>query len=234
MGFHAVPTKPCPVCGTKVKLENLERHVARVHPRAKVSVDLTPEEKRSVEATRTPGRTPSRTRERRLFLSAIVIVLVVLLAALAAQQFAKPSNTGSPAPDFTLTTVDGAPLTLSEFRGRPVLLEFMSTTCEFCQRFVDDTLVPLHRDYPSLVILSIDINREGDDLATGNARIQAFRATHNATWLYALDVTRGVSTTYSITGTPTHFVIDRDGKIHHRTDGYETYDAVLPFVTAVL
>lgn len=226
-------TKPCPVCGANVKVENLERHVSRVHPRAGVSVELTPEERRSVETKRKRGGLPSRTAERRLFLSVLVVIVAVLLVVVAIQELGKAPSTGTPAPNFTLTTVDGASVSLSEFRGRPVLLEFMSTTCEWCQRFVAETLVPLHAAVPDVVLLSIDINRQADNLATGNARIQAFRTTYGSTWLYALDVA-GVANRYSVAVTPTHFVIDRQGNIHERSDGFETYDALLPVITAVL
>ena len=44
-----------------------------------------------------------------------------------------PAAVRSPAPDFTLTDVQGKKLTLSQYRGRVVLLDFWATTCGGCK-----------------------------------------------------------------------------------------------------
>lgn len=67
--------RQCPACGAKVKLENLERHVTRVHPREHVSLDLTGQDRNSLRQLRQPRlRIPLKR-------STVVVVAVVLLAA---------------------------------------------------------------------------------------------------------------------------------------------------------
>src|SRR2546422_10980221 len=50
--------RDCPVCHASVKLENLERHVANVHPRQKPSLAISADERRIIREKRsisTPG-----------------------------------------------------------------------------------------------------------------------------------------------------------------------------------
>ena len=215
----------CPECGASVKLSNLAAHYARQHPRAARPLDLGAEEKRAVREDQRRRRTVRSAREARFFLiAAIVVVAIVALAV--ALPYLTLGPVGRPAPDFQLSTSTGGSMVLSQFRGRVVLLDFMSTTCPYCQAFTTDALVPLGQRYAGrLVLLSIDINRQGDDLATGNARIEQFRTTYGGTWTYALD-TAGVTRLYGVTATPTHFIIDKAGVLRDVHAGLEALDAV--------
>jgi len=48
----------------------------------------------------------------------------ILLAACDNNSTAKTISVGNPAPDFTLTSSDGTPVSLSKYKGQPVLLFF--------------------------------------------------------------------------------------------------------------
>ncbi len=218
--------RKCPECGVSVKLENLASHYERQHPRARVPDELTEEATKATRVAKATGRPRRATTasERRLYLVGAVIVVIIVVAAIVVQSLGS-GLVGKLAPDFTLSASDGSGnVDLARYRGRVVLLDFMATTCEFCQVFTRDTLVPMHSgaDGSKFVILSIDINKEGDTLTTGNPRIERFKTDYSATWTYALD-TKGVSTNpYGVRGTPTHYIIDKDGIIRDYSQGAES------------
>ncbi len=211
----------CPECGVYVKLENLPGHYDKQHPRLEVPEPLTEEVARASRPR--PPATLSTRRERRRYLAAAIIVLIVVLAAVLLQFVQWPR----PGTDIGIPS-DCGPFRLSDHRGQVVLLDFMSTSCSHCQAFTRDTLVPLHGQYGSrFVLFSIDVNRENNNTADGNARIARFKTDYGATWCYALDVDHAIAQSYGVGGTPTHFVIDKDGRIVDQHAGEESLGTVV-------
>lgn len=124
---------------------------------------------------------------------------------IAGQSTGSALTVGSAAPDFELTTLDGDTITLSQFRGSPVLLELGATWCPDCQ----DTaprLQELHETYSDLVVLSVDSE---EDAGT----VQAFADEYGLTYPIALDSDGAVADLYHIWAIPTLFFIDSDGII---------------------
>jgi cytochrome oxidase Cu insertion factor (SCO1/SenC/PrrC family) len=223
-------TKPCPACGARVKLENIERHLRSVHPGEDVSVALAPEERAVVAAARRGPPRPLSRRERKTLLVALVVVLAFALS-LAFVPSLLPS--GAPG-DFVLRSTDGRTVRLSDLRGQVVFLDFFSTTCPACRRFTTEVLVDLYGTYGSRVaFVSIDVNAPGETTAVGNERIEAFRDATGATWTYCLD-TAGVSRAWGVTATPTTYVVDRNGALAYHHAGYEDAPALAAVLEDVL
>lgn len=104
-----------------------------------------------------------------------------------------PIATGQPAPDFTLDTTAGTPLTLSSFRGtQSVLLAFFplafTSTCtaELC-RFTDDYAAFASR---GVVVVPISVDAVPS--------FKAFKAQHHIGVDLASDFKRGVSRAYGV------------------------------------
>jgi glutathione peroxidase len=76
--------------------------------------------------------------------------------------------------DFELTTIDGQPLALSGFRGRPLLLVNTASACGFTPQF--EGLEALHRRFgpQGLVVLGFPCNQFGRQDPGTNAEIGAF------------------------------------------------------------
>ncbi len=217
--------RKCPECGVSVKVENLPAHYEKLHPRAEVPeavVEASTEAARAAKVERPPRRGPSAS-ERRLYLVVLVIIVVAVVAFIGLQSLVT-GLVGKAAPDFTLTNTSDGTAVKPAYAGRVVLLDFMRTTCEYCQAFTAQTLVPLHSSANGsrVLIVSVDINVGGDDLATGNTRVNSFKTQYGATWAYALDVRGEVTKVYGVSVTPTHFIVDKTGKIVDMHTGAES------------
>lgn len=112
---------------------------------------------------------------------------------------------GKEAPDFRLLGLDGQPVQLSDYRGRPVWVTFWASWCPPCRAENPDIQAAYeqYRD-AGLVILAIDI---GEDPGTVGAYVERT----GLTFTIALDRDTEVAAAYRIAGIPTHYFIDADG-----------------------
>jgi peroxiredoxin len=115
---------------------------------------------------------------------------------------------GDPAPDFQLETLAGETITLSQFRGQPVLLSLSATWCPGCREEAP-VLQKLHERQSGLVILSID-SKEGAQT------VQEFADEFGLTYPIALDQDGAVSQAYRVWATPTNLLIDENGVVRAR------------------
>jgi peroxiredoxin len=114
---------------------------------------------------------------------------------------------GKAAPGFRLTDIDGQSISLSDFRGEPVLLNFWATWCGPCRMempYIQE--VYDERSEPGLVILAINI---GESLTT----VEEFMRDYNLSFPVLLDLEGNVAEKYNIRGIPTTYFIDSDGII---------------------
>ena len=114
------------------------------------------------------------------------------------------------APDFTLTDTEGTSFSLSEFEGeKTVILDFMFTTCEPCEKFVKDALEPYSKkmDKDKIEIISVSVFGNDDE-----KKLREYAISHS--WRHALGDTNGdIEISYDVIGTPKIFIIDENGEI---------------------
>jgi len=118
--------------------------------------------------------------------------------------------------DFTLSDLDGQPVSLASFKGNSVvILDFWATWCPPC-RMTMPILQKLKDSLGSrgLVILSID-QRENP------ATVRSFVQQNRLTVRILLDTDSRVSGAWGVTGLPTLFVIDKEGTVRHQEIGYD-------------
>ncbi|GAB4508456.1 MAG: hypothetical protein OHK0046_00900 [Anaerolineae bacterium] len=117
---------------------------------------------------------------------------------------------GNLAPNFETVDVQGNPVTLRDYRGNVVLLNFWFTECAPCRVEMPEfeRVYNAHKD-DGLVILAV--NRE-----ESAAAVQAFADELGLTFPMALDEAGDVNFQYSVFGYPSTFVIDRDGVIQFK------------------
>lgn len=122
---------------------------------------------------------------------------------------------GDAAPNFTLTTLNGKQVSLSEFRNKPVMLNFWYATCPGCLAEIPG----MQRFYAAqqaagknFVILGVN---SVDDAQTA----QQFAQQYGLTYTLVMDNNQQVATLYNLTSTPTSYFIDRQGIIRSMVVG---------------
>ena len=149
----------------------------------------------------------------------------MLFALLTAGAFHTAPCVGEPrmAPPFAVKGLDGRAIRLSDFRGRPVVVDFWATWCAPCRASLPH-LDALQRRYDSqgLVVIGFSVD-EG-----GAQAVRQFAARMGVAFRMAM-ADEGLLDRYGpIRYLPTTFFIDRDGEIVRRVRGYidpETMEA---------
>jgi peroxiredoxin len=116
---------------------------------------------------------------------------------------------GNLAPDFQLDNLDGQSVSLSDFRGKPVLVNFWATWCPPCRSempLIQNIFADKKWVGKGLVVLAIDI---GESQAT----VREFVKKYGLTFPVLLDSTQDVFFEYRARAIPTTFFIDRQGVI---------------------
>ena len=114
--------------------------------------------------------------------------------------------TGAQAPEFSLQTLTGEKVQLTQFRGKPVMLNFWATWCGPCKEEMPIIQSVASRSRTNLIVLGIN-DDETTDLVSG------FVQDHKITFRVLMDPGAKVTDLYQIRGFPTSYFIDSDGKI---------------------
>jgi peroxiredoxin len=117
------------------------------------------------------------------------------------------------APDFTLTTLEGDTVRLSDLRGQPVLINFWASWCGPCRSEMPH-IQAAHETHSKdgLVVLGVDQMESPPAVAR-------FVNEFNLTFLIPMDSDGKVSRAYQARGLPTSFFVDADGIIRDTFTG---------------
>jgi thiol-disulfide isomerase/thioredoxin len=126
---------------------------------------------------------------------------------------------GKPAPPIAGKDVDGKPVSLVDFKGKVVLVDFWATWCPPCVASIP-ALEALAQKYSDkgFVILGVNVDAMHEDVKDQNAVLQGVRrflVNHRVTWINLLNG-HGPSdfvAAYHVEQIPANFLIGRDGKI---------------------
>ncbi|MDO8282937.1 MAG: TlpA disulfide reductase family protein [Thermodesulfovibrionia bacterium] len=124
---------------------------------------------------------------------------------------------GSQAADFTIKDLKGNDVTLSSFKGKPVLLNIWATWCPYCRKERAE-LNELYKEYngKGLVIISVANDRSIE-------KVKQYIKNNPASYMVLSDEDSIVTDAYSVYGLPTNFLIDRNGIIKNKFSGFRSW-----------
>jgi peroxiredoxin len=143
---------------------------------------------------------------------------LLLLAPLAAPLTATAAEIGQPAPDFTLSDLDGKPVKLADYKGKVVVLEWFNPGCPFVvAAHTKGSLVDAaaRASKQGVVWLAINSGAPGKQGAGVELNRNA-RAEWKMGHPVLLDEAGTVGKAYGATNTPHLFVVDAAGKLAYR------------------
>jgi peroxiredoxin len=144
-------------------------------------------------------------------IAAIAATLAIAVPALA-------GSASAPAPQFTLTARGGRDVSLAQYHGQVVMINFWASWCGPCRQEMP-LLESIYKKYNKLGFTLLGVNVEPDSQAADD-------------WLKATPVTfpilydkeSKVSKLYDVAGMPSTVIIDRSGKLRMLHRGYKPGD----------
>lgn len=171
-------------------------------------------------------------RKRLLFR---VIILLILLCSIGYTLFMNSQSKkgisaqiNKPAPNFTLNTLDDKPVSLSDFKGKALLINFWGTWCEPCKRempLLEDSYQKYKADNFELVTIN---------LRESNFLISSYLERNKLTVPVLLDKSATISKSYDVYNLPVTFFIDEKGVIQRIYEGELTKEALNPWIEELI
>ena len=149
------------------------------------------------------------------------LILVLMLLALIISGCSKGDSGESlskGAPDFTLPAVDGSMVSMSDYSGKVILVDFWATWCPPCLEMIP-ILSKLHKKYldKGLVILGVSLDNEGLGM------LGTFVHENMIPYKVVMGDKKIGRAFGGVSSIPTLYLVDRDGRLVRKLTGYHSY-----------
>jgi len=149
------------------------------------------------------------------FLSLLMLCLTPSWAGQSMKEF----EDKKPAPEFTLKDMDGEMHSLSDYRGKTLIINFWATWCPPCRA----ELPSMNRAWKkvkddNIVMLAINVGEDEDT-------IFSFLGDNPIDFTVLLDDSGNMIKTWPVRGLPTTFVLDSEGRLVYQAIGGREWDS---------
>ncbi len=162
---------------------------------------------------------PKKSGNRKQIIFLAILALVVLVFAASFFIKARPSASkvitkGDRAPEFKLPALNGQYVSLSDFRGKVVMVHFWATWCPPCVEELP-TLSKLYQEIKGkdFEMLAVSVDEGGEEAVTSFMRRNGLNVP------VLLDTARAISAQYGTFKFPETYILDRDGIVRYKVIG---------------
>lgn len=178
-------------------------------------------------------------RRRRIVIFCVVSLLNVGLLALLLTQLLTPASKpvsdpliGKSAPNFSLAMLPDSKstLSLSNFKGKPIMLNFWASWCDPCKQeapLLESTWKQMQAQGKDVVFLGIDFQDSNNDAIN-------FLRLYGITYQNAVDASGSVASEYGVTGLPHTIFINRHGTVTAKVAGQLTAQVLASNLQSIL
>lgn len=184
---------------------------------------MTEDEASQEEVSEEQKNSSSSMVPKLLMFSAIVAVFAVTVLVLwGGRHELRRIKPGYPAPDFTFNDLDQKEVSLSDYKGKVVLLNLWSITCPPCIEEIPylESLYQKMKGNEDFHLLTVVTNRGETE-----KEVRPFVEKHGLNFHVLIDFKKVAWRRYKLTGWPETFLLDRDGIIIERYIGPKEWDA---------
>lgn len=125
-----------------------------------------------------------------------------------------PLSCSAPVTDFILQDLSGQTVSLSDYKGKVVFIDFWATWCPPCRQSIPvvENLYEEYKNNDKLVILGINLNED-------KSTIVKFVEEQKINYKVLMSDSKVLSN-YKVRGIPAFFIIDKNGKIYNKYVGF--------------
>ncbi len=118
---------------------------------------------------------------------------------------------GQKAPDFTLQNLSDKKVSLNNFKGKKILLNFWTSWCRYCQTEMPD-IQKLHQNYEKVVIIGVNVGET-------KGKVTSYMLSNQLNFKVLLDKKKKITNQYLVRGLPTTYIINKKGIIKDKKIG---------------
>jgi thiol-disulfide isomerase/thioredoxin len=144
--------------------------------------------------------------------------LFVAALCFAAASPAPAVELGASAPGFTASTFDDKPVSLADYRGKVVFVDFWASWCSPCRQSLP-MYDKLAGEFPGsdFAVIAVNVDEEAADG-------RKFLSEHPVKYITVQNPQGDIPKAFGLSGMPSSYLIDRDGKVRQRYVGFEPTD----------
>lgn len=184
----------------------------------------------------TGDASPVRRELTMVIIGALIGIVLVAIVWVASARMASPNmpaaaETNRPATDFVLPRLGGDTLTLSDYKGKVVVLNFWGTWCEPCKAETP-ALEAAYQQLSSQNVEFIGVNLRHQEApgVQGEIDVANFAKTYGVTYPIVFDTKGEISQKYQISPIPVSYFLDAQGNVRYVYVGTLTTADVLELV----